>query len=139
MPDAFLRGLSTARLSGRADIIYDSSLKSPDMAGTSGDLFFYLDGAHSPESMEACARWFSGTVKEAPNESSVPLFSSKLQQETLINGNIEPGQNELEKVSKKVRFSNDPRTDEEKCFLSICTNSQVKYLEADSLIQLYGS
>lgn len=26
-------------------------------------LKFYLDGAHSPESMEACARWFCDTVK----------------------------------------------------------------------------
>ena len=25
---------------------------------------FFLDGAHSPESMEACARWFSHAVKE---------------------------------------------------------------------------
>lgn len=25
---------------------------------------FFLDGAHSPESMEVCARWFSDAVKE---------------------------------------------------------------------------
>lgn len=25
---------------------------------------FYLDGAHSPESMEVCAKWFSLAVKE---------------------------------------------------------------------------
>ncbi|KAK9189415.1 hypothetical protein WN943_018011 [Citrus x changshan-huyou] len=31
---------------------------------TSGDLVFYLDGAHSPESMEICARWFSLAIKE---------------------------------------------------------------------------
>ncbi|KAL8493885.1 hypothetical protein ACS0TY_024884 [Phlomoides rotata] len=106
LPDAFLRGLSTARLSGRADIVYDSSLQSSDMAGTSGDLIFYLDGAHSPESMEACARWFSSTVKEGPKKSSVPLFSSKLQHEALSNGNTEPGKNELDKFSKKILLFN---------------------------------
>lgn len=25
---------------------------------------FYLDGAHSPESMEVCAKWFSFAIKE---------------------------------------------------------------------------
>jgi folylpolyglutamate synthase len=29
----------------------------------SGRLSFYLDGAHSPESMEACANWFCSVVK----------------------------------------------------------------------------
>lgn len=29
-----------------------------------GGLTFYLDGAHSPESAEICAKWFSDTVKK---------------------------------------------------------------------------
>ncbi|KAL1550129.1 tetrahydrofolate synthase [Salvia divinorum] len=55
LPDAFLRGLQTARLSGRAGIVCDSALSSSAMAGeaenTSGDLVFN-------------ARWFSSAVKE---------------------------------------------------------------------------
>ncbi|KAK9169855.1 hypothetical protein Syun_001995 [Stephania yunnanensis] len=69
LPEPFSRGLSTAHLSGRAQIVYDASVKSckllDEQENSSGDLIFYLDGAHSPESMEACARWFSKAVKES--------------------------------------------------------------------------
>ncbi|TYG65774.1 hypothetical protein ES288_D06G213600v1 [Gossypium darwinii] len=51
LPEPFIKGLTTASLQGRAQIVPD--IESP------GNLVFYLDGAHSPESMEACARWFS--------------------------------------------------------------------------------
>ncbi|XP_021282085.1 folylpolyglutamate synthase isoform X2 [Herrania umbratica] len=67
IPEAFRRGLSTAYLSGRAEIVYDTFSKyynsSAMEENSSGNLIFYLDGAHSPESMEACARWFSSVAK----------------------------------------------------------------------------
>ncbi|XP_076893171.1 folylpolyglutamate synthase-like [Bidens hawaiensis] len=78
LPVAFLRGLSTAHLSGRAQIVHDVSLglnnriKRDD--SRHGELIFYLDGAHSPESMEACAKWFSNAVNEKINRP-VPLLS----------------------------------------------------------------
>ncbi|KAH6779654.1 DHFS-FPGS-like protein C [Perilla frutescens var. hirtella] len=112
LPDAFLRGLQTARLSGRAEIVYDSVLEPSERAGeignSSGDLIFYLDGAHSPESMEACAKWFSSAVKEVPNQSSVQSFSSNLQtsKEVWGNGNVQPGKAESEKTSKKILLFN---------------------------------
>lgn len=76
---------------------------------TSGNLVFYLDGAHSPESMEACAKWFSSAVKEVPSQS----YSSKLQnsKQVWVNGNGQPGKTESEKTYKKVRFCYDPCTD----------------------------
>uniref|UniRef100_A0A7C9DEG4 Folylpolyglutamate synthase n=2 Tax=Opuntia streptacantha TaxID=393608 RepID=A0A7C9DEG4_OPUST len=67
LPDAFLRGLSSARLSGRAQIVNDSIPKCSNIA--SGDLIFHLDGAHSPESMKACAKWFSEAVKQHKNST----------------------------------------------------------------------
>lgn len=76
MPNEFIKGLSTAHFSGRAQIVYDTSSKSncTDMVSgnCSGDLIFYLDGAHSPESMEACAKWFSDAVRgcKIPSHSS---------------------------------------------------------------------
>lgn len=76
LPPAFVRGLSTARLSGRAQIVHDTPLMlngSADTSENSGELTFYLDGAHSPESMEACARWFSGAAKA--NKTLLPLSS----------------------------------------------------------------
>ncbi|KAL9155074.1 hypothetical protein ABFS82_10G158300 [Erythranthe guttata] len=105
LPDAFLRGLSTARLSGRAEIVLDPSTESSDAAegreNTKGDLVYYLDGAHSPESMEACARWFASAVKEEGPRKSVHHVSS--------NGHIEQGEN------KKILLFNcmdvrDPQT-----------------------------
>ncbi|RVW92126.1 Folylpolyglutamate synthase [Vitis vinifera] len=85
--EAFLRGLSTARLSGRAQTVYDTPLKSYNLSEATensfGDLIFYLDGAHSPESMDVCARWFSNAVKERRNSPSssfvkVLIFSKAL-------------------------------------------------------------
>nr|XP_043633363.1 folylpolyglutamate synthase-like [Erigeron canadensis] len=60
LSEPFIKGLTTANLQGRAQIVPDqlSDIQSP------GDLVFYLDGAHSPESMEVCANWYSLAVKE---------------------------------------------------------------------------
>ncbi|KAK6945220.1 hypothetical protein RJ641_026322 [Dillenia turbinata] len=79
LPDAFLRGLATACLPGRAQIVHDTPHSPHNVfqaTKSSGDLVFYLDGAHSPESMDACARWFSDVVKENKNPSSSLLLSS---------------------------------------------------------------
>eukprot|EP00268_Persea_americana_P051686 TRINITY_DN5726_c0_g1_i3.p1 TRINITY_DN5726_c0_g1~~TRINITY_DN5726_c0_g1_i3.p1 ORF type:complete len:569 (+),score=121.26 TRINITY_DN5726_c0_g1_i3:100-1806(+) len=71
LPEAFLRGLSTARLPGRAQIVSDTALRSNRLSEVNensyGDLVFYFDGAHSPESMEVCARWFSDAVNVGRN------------------------------------------------------------------------
>ncbi|XP_056176547.1 folylpolyglutamate synthase-like [Syzygium oleosum] len=60
LPEQFIKGLTSASLQGRAQIVPDRLLNSD----SSGELVFYLDGAHSPESMEVCAKWFSLAVKE---------------------------------------------------------------------------
>ncbi|CAA0836778.1 Folylpolyglutamate synthase [Striga hermonthica] len=60
LPEEFIRGLATASLQGRAQIVSDQFIESE----SSGDLVFYLDGAHSPESMEVCAKWFCLATKE---------------------------------------------------------------------------
>lgn len=112
LPEAFMRGLSTARLSGRAQIVNDSSLwsyKSSEVTEiSSGDLIFYLDGAHSPESMEACARWFSDAVKENENILQ-PSSSSKAGnlEKILGNGYIQHREGkESNKTSKKILLFN---------------------------------
>ncbi|XP_042514292.1 folylpolyglutamate synthase-like isoform X3 [Macadamia integrifolia] len=77
-PEEFLKGLSTAHLAGRAQIVHDI------IKGSScGDLIFYLDGAHSPESMEVCAKWFSSAVKEDNISSS--SFGNEKMKESLSN------------------------------------------------------
>lgn len=59
LPEQFIEGLATASFEGRAQIVPDryNDAESPE------DLVFYLDGAHSPESMEACGSWFSAAIR----------------------------------------------------------------------------
>ncbi|KAJ3685625.1 hypothetical protein LUZ61_014789 [Rhynchospora tenuis] len=59
LPEQVIRGLTTASLQGRAQIVH---LQDDNI--TPGDLMLYLDGAHSPESMEMCARWFSQAIND---------------------------------------------------------------------------
>ncbi|XP_073288375.1 folylpolyglutamate synthase [Primulina huaijiensis] len=66
LPDEFIKGLATASLQGRAQIVPDQFIESDNLE----DLVFYLDGAHSPESMEVCAKWFCLASKEDANSQS---------------------------------------------------------------------
>ncbi|KAJ6756436.1 FOLYLPOLYGLUTAMATE SYNTHASE-RELATED [Salix purpurea] len=116
LPEAFIRGLSTAHLSGRAQIVHDSSSSSSnissEVAETLGDLIFYLDGAHSPESIEACAKWFSVVVKG--NDQSPSLVSSSSHGIESINVVQQNGYmqhekcntQEFNKISKKILIFN---------------------------------
>ncbi|KAK7321540.1 hypothetical protein VNO77_32290 [Canavalia gladiata] len=67
LPEQFIKGLTTASLQGRAQIVPDQHIKSE----RSNDLVFFLDGAHSPESMEVCARWFSLAIKEYNSDQTL--------------------------------------------------------------------
>ncbi|GKU92010.1 hypothetical protein SLEP1_g5798 [Rubroshorea leprosula] len=79
LPEQFIKGLTTANLQGRAQTVPDR-LASMEC---SRDLVFYLDGAHSPESMEACARWFSlasneGNLQNMLNSEACVYFKKAL-------------------------------------------------------------
>ena len=77
MPEQFINGLTaTVSLQGRAQIVPDQYINNESPGG----LTFYLDGAHSPESMEICARWFSLSTKansqdKAPDSSRSHNFA----------------------------------------------------------------
>uniref|UniRef100_A0A2P2MCA7 Folylpolyglutamate synthase n=1 Tax=Rhizophora mucronata TaxID=61149 RepID=A0A2P2MCA7_RHIMU len=66
LPEQFIRGLTTASLQGRAQVVPDQHIDGESF----GDLVFYLDGAHSPESMVICANWFSWAIEgnNQPNQ-----------------------------------------------------------------------
>ncbi|KAK9290104.1 hypothetical protein L1049_008268 [Liquidambar formosana] len=111
LPEAFLRGLSTAHLSGRAQILYNTSLKSYNSSknneNSSGDLIFYLDGAHSPESMEVCAQWFSNAVKGNMKLSS--SYNVRNMEEFWVNGYIrheKENNEESNKILKQILLFN---------------------------------
>ncbi|BBG98006.1 DHFS-FPGS homolog B [Prunus dulcis] len=81
LPEQFIKGLTaTVSLQGRAQIVPDNN-ESPE------DLVFYLDGAHSPESMEICARWFSISIKGDSQEkilSCQPLDVSRSSHDLIL-------------------------------------------------------
>lgn len=71
LPKPFIKGLVTTNFPGRSQVIPDPHTRSCQQhsegeAGNAdaGKLCFYLDGAHSPESMEECAKWFSHAIKK---------------------------------------------------------------------------
>lgn len=109
LPEAFLRGLSTARLSGRAQVVEDSSFGTCKSEGNEisfGNLMFYLDGAHSPESMDACARWFSNAVKAEKTTLQASSFSEVNNLENISGKTcIENNEWKGNKTTKQVNIS----------------------------------
>lgn len=111
LPYKFLMGLSSAHLSGRAQIVHDDTIRNSSGVNGSypGGLTFYLDGAHSPESMEACARWFSAAVGENKNLShSASCSKNQTPKKIWVNGCIQHGdKQEPYKMSKQVKSQKD--------------------------------
>ncbi|XP_010543505.1 PREDICTED: folylpolyglutamate synthase isoform X2 [Tarenaya hassleriana] len=107
IPEAFRRGLEMAQLRGRAQVVHDIVSDRDDSSATKespcGDLIFYLDGAHSPESMEACGRWFSASVKGNKRLSPPPLSSFEG-----VNGYIKHDEfgRDSNRVSKQILLFN---------------------------------
>ncbi|KAK7817394.1 folylpolyglutamate synthase [Quercus suber] len=106
LPESFVRGLSTAHIPGRAQIVYDTYPESNNsfevFENSCGDLTFYLDGAHSPESMEACAKWFSSAVK-GNQISSSSSFKLKNLEGVWGNGHIRHGSGSMEESNKLIK------------------------------------
>ena len=101
VPDSFVKGLQLTKWAGRAEVIHDPS----------GRLSFYLDGAHSPESMEACANWFCSTIQaEGNSKVAEPNNSSQLS----ILGTDDEKWNSRGTMVKRVSTS----TCEDSCFKS---------------------
>ena len=49
LPESFKRGLATTKWPGRCQTVLDPDRK---------DVTWYLDGAHTVESLECCMQWF---------------------------------------------------------------------------------
>jgi folylpolyglutamate synthase len=67
LPDQFIEGLSSVCLQGWTQIVPDP-VSSKNDKDSNSELVFYLDGAHSPESMEMCARWFAHFTNNDGNQ-----------------------------------------------------------------------
>lgn len=99
LPEAFRRGLASASLSGRAQIVKDINLENSSVRG---NLVFYLDGAHTPESLNVCARWFSiTTIRENPFNlnGNVDVLHGNSHGYEYCNGNGNPTWRNSKRVS----------------------------------------
>ncbi|GIL67476.1 hypothetical protein Vafri_20872 [Volvox africanus] len=65
LPQEYATGLRTVRWPGRSQVLHDD-----EAAAQGGCLTFYLDGAHTPESMAVCGAWFAEEVKAAEEGAS---------------------------------------------------------------------
>jgi folylpolyglutamate synthase len=72
LPAEYIAGLEAVRWPGRGQIVHDyennvknATTKAEDFAGApiSSQLTFFLDGAHTAESMATCGRWFADAVQ----------------------------------------------------------------------------
>ncbi|VEU24044.1 DEKNAAC105130 [Brettanomyces naardenensis] len=88
LPDQFINGLEQARWPGRCQVLPDK---------LRNDLIWYIDGAHTKESIEGSTHWF--TTVTNPERSRVLLFNQQTRDpERLLN----VLHNEMEKG--KLRF-----------------------------------
>lgn len=75
----------------------------------SGRLSFYLDGAHSPESMEACAHWFCSAIKsEESSKAPEPRNSSHI---SILDADGEKWNSRETMVRRVLLFNCMPKRD----------------------------
>lgn len=67
IPSPYLSGLKSLKWPGRASIVEDPQ--------GSGNLLFFLDGAHTVESMEECAKWFATSTRGNRRPKNILLFN----------------------------------------------------------------
>ncbi|GJP29527.1 hypothetical protein CLOM_g17046 [Closterium sp. NIES-68] len=112
LPPAYIAGLGSASWPGRCEILQDCPAE-PGQAGTAGgQLTFFLDGAHTVESMEVCGEWFCDASRGAGGErgqrgdggergEKVELAAETAAQATAASAGVE-GLNQVE-AKKPVR------------------------------------
>ncbi|KAM3589014.1 Folylpolyglutamate synthetase [Umbelopsis sp. WA50703] len=70
VPASFLKGLKEVKWPGRGQILPVQQTKYAQDVKPNTDLTWYLDGAHTAESLEVCANWFRDTVKETTDKTT---------------------------------------------------------------------
>lgn len=90
LPREYVRGMNGTEWPGRSHIVQDRATSGQD-ATTSADpsLTFFLDGAHTPESMKVCADWFAAASQRAAT-SAAPSSSAPHETERVLLFNCMP-------------------------------------------------
>jgi hypothetical protein len=78
--------------------VHDTDAQAPG-ASLRGSLTFYLDGAHTPESMEVCAKWFCEAL-QGGTEPTDKFASERLANGSSLTGSSENGAKEKETAEK---------------------------------------
>jgi folylpolyglutamate synthase/dihydropteroate synthase len=78
--------------------VHDTDAQAPG-ASPGGSLTFYLDGAHTPESMEVCAKWFCEAL-QGGTEPTDELASGRPANGSSLIGSSENGAKEKETAEK---------------------------------------
>ncbi|RCI03852.1 Folylpolyglutamate synthetase, partial [Rhizopus stolonifer] len=73
VPEEFKKGLALVKWPGRGQTL---SIQDTKYASKSSNATWYLDGAHTVESLEVCAQWFESTMeKENTSATRVLVFN----------------------------------------------------------------
>eukprot|EP00877_Chromochloris_zofingiensis_P004091 jgi/Chrzof1/13683/Cz08g08020.t1 len=89
LPEAYAKGLESTTWPGRSQVVHD--IQHVSASGDISSLTFYLDGAHTPESMITCADWFSEVVQPPSGADSSDTSNTSVQQvETTAHNTPEP-------------------------------------------------
>ncbi|CAI5494461.1 unnamed protein product [Closterium sp. Naga37s-1] len=99
LPPAYITGLGSVSWLGRCEILQDCTTAPGQDGGAGGQLTFFLDGAHTVESMEVCGEWFcdatqSGTgcagaderADEGADEGAEELTAAGVQESSQVEG-----------------------------------------------------
>lgn len=86
LPSEYVKGLETVRWPGRAEIFKDCE---------SDNLTYFVDGAHTPESIASCASWFAmaSSSREADSTERIVVFNCMEERDPASL--LEPFQNKL--------------------------------------------
>ncbi len=82
LPAEYVAGLEAVRWPGRGQIVqdYENSVENGNIP--SSRLTFFLDGAHTAESMATCGRWFADAVATENTKTNTPKEEAYKEDET---------------------------------------------------------
>ncbi|KAG2184171.1 hypothetical protein INT44_009186 [Umbelopsis vinacea] len=79
VPASFFKGLKEVKWPGRGQVMPVQDTKYASEVQPDTDLKWYLDGAHTAESLQVCAEWFKDTVKEKTDTTKRVLATQQVR------------------------------------------------------------
>ena len=111
LPVQYAEGLAAASWPGRSQVIHDEQLAEKASISGAGDssssssrsrLTFFLDGAHTPESMVTCAEWFAAAAGAEAVAAAVGSSGGKANGISNHQQQQQAGSNQQHQVQRKL-------------------------------------